>query len=132
VPGGADRPRRTGIAFLKGLICGAGERLGSEEGAGQIKRHLWFSKVDFERIRELEAPFVPSFSKDFEQIGEQLNRLDASSPEFAKLLERITSKFDDYADEPLPGLLEGHVGGHQRPDPRFLSFTYKGVSNLKI
>jgi len=109
------------IAFLKGLICAAADRLGSEEGAIELKRHAWFKKTDFERIREQDAPFMPPFSKDFESIAEQLKRLDAKAPEFPRLLDQITVKFDQYADEPLPGQLEGAIGGPQRsrPDPKW-------------
>ena len=64
------------ISFLKSLICAAGDRLGSEEGAVELKRHPWFKQTDFETIRELDAPFVPSFSKDYESIAEQLKKLD--------------------------------------------------------
>jgi len=116
------------LAFVKGLICAAEDRLGYDRGASELKAHPWFkerSAIDFEKIRELEAPYVPEFSDEVEDIQEKLRVLDSKSTEFQRLLKRITSKFDDYEDEPLPGLLEGQVGGHHRPDPKFLNFTYK-------
>ena len=116
------------ISFVKGLICSAEDRLGYDKGAAELKSHAWFKTkpaIDFEHIREMEAPFVPEFSNEVEVIQEKLRTLDTKSPEFQKLIKRFTAKFDEYEDEPLPGMLEGQVGGHQRPDPKFLGFTYK-------
>lgn len=93
------------INFVKSLICNPDQRLGSIKGAVEIKSHRWFTSnnVDFEHIRELEAPYVPEFSEDAETIlKEKLPVLNSSDKEFKNLLKRITSKFDDYPDEPLP------------------------------
>ena len=116
------------LSFVKGLICSAEDRLGYDKGAIELKEHAWFrekSPIDFDRIRELEAPYVPEFSDEIDNIIENLRVLDSSTQEFQKLVKRITSKFDDYEDEPLPGMLEGQLGRHQRPDPKFLGFTFK-------
>lgn len=121
------------IHFVKSLICAVEDRLGYERGAAELKAHKWFHErgaIDFEHIRELEAPFVPEFSNEVEAIQEKLQKTDAKSPEFQKLLKRFTAKFDEYEDEPLPGQLEGQLGGNRRPDPRFVGFTFRPKSTV--
>lgn len=121
------------LDFVKKLICSRDERLGTERGAIELKQNKWFQingAIDFERIRELEAPYVPEFSNEVDEILEKLRVLDSNSVEFNTLLKRITSKFDEYEDEPLPGMVEGRVGGHHRPDPKFLGFTFKPKTAL--
>jgi serine/threonine protein kinase len=121
------------LSFVKKLICDAESRLGYDKGAAELKQHAWFRErgaIDFEHIRELEAPFVPEFSQEVDAIQEKLRTLDSKSLEFQKLIQRFSSKFDEYEDEPLPGMLEGQLGGHQRPDPKFLGFTYKPKSQV--
>jgi serine/threonine protein kinase len=115
------------MSFVKALICNPEQRLGSRNGAQELKAHKWFTnaEIDFERIRELEAPFVPEFSAEADMIlNEKLVSLDSKSDEFKILVKRITSKFDDYADEPLPGQLEGRIGKGSAPDTRFVGYTY--------
>lgn len=65
------------ISFVKSLICNADNRLGSENGATEIKKHPWLAGINFEKIREMDAPFVPEFSKEFDAIMAKLNKLDA-------------------------------------------------------
>ena len=119
------------INFVKSLICAAEDRLGYERGATEIKAHRWFHErgaIDFEHIREMEAPFVPEFSNEVDAIQEKLRTLDSKSPEFQKLLKRFTAKFEEFEDEPLPGMLEGQLGGNRRPDLRFVGFTFRPKS----
>jgi len=121
------------IAFVKSLICAADTRLGSNRGAADLKAHRWFHErgaIDFEHIRDLEAPFVPEFSNEVAAIQEKLRTLDSKSPEFQKLLKRFTAKFEEYEDEPLPGMLEGQLGGNRRPDIRFINFTFRPRQTL--
>lgn len=116
------------VSFVKGLICNAEERLGYNAGAVELKQHAWFQEkgpIEFDRIRELEAPFVPEFSSEVEEIQEKLRSLSSDSEEFKKLIKRITSKFDEFDDEPLPGMMEGQLGMSRGPDPKFLGFTYR-------
>lgn len=121
------------LDFVKKLICSREERLGTERGAIELKQHKWFQSkgpIDFERIHEWEAPYVPEFSEEVDNIFQKLSVLDSNTVEFNELLKRITANFDEYEDEPLPGMAEGRVGGHQRPDPKFLGFTYKPKTTM--
>lgn len=120
------------IAFVKALICNPEQRLGYTKGAQELKSQRWFTNanVDFEHIRELEAPYIPEFSEEAEVIlTEKLPALAADSAEFKKLIKRISSKFDDFPDEPLPGQLEGKLGGG-RGGGEFVGYTYRPRTTL--
>ncbi|KAH9260238.1 hypothetical protein BASA81_001407 [Batrachochytrium salamandrivorans] len=115
------------IAFVKALICNPEQRLGYLKGASELKQHKWFTNanMDFERISELEAPYIPEFSEEADAIlKEKLPSLQVDSSEFQRLVKRITSKFDEWPDEPLPGQLEGQLG-KGRGDIKFVGYTWR-------
>jgi serine/threonine protein kinase len=116
------------ISFVKSLVCASENRLGAENGACELKSHKWFREggaIDFERIRDLDAPYLPSFCNELGNIQQKLRDLDSVSVEFQNLVKTFTSRFDELGNEPLPGYLEGKTGGHQPPDPSFIGFTYR-------
>jgi serine/threonine kinase 38 len=48
------------VDLLKQLLCDANERIGTQSGgANDLKKHPFFTKVDWNNIREQTAPFVP-------------------------------------------------------------------------
>ena len=51
--------------LIKSLICDADRRLGSK-GVAEIKNHPFFEGLDWEKVREQIAPFIPdvNFSSD--------------------------------------------------------------------
>lgn len=115
------------IAFVKALICNPEQRLGYLKGASELKQHKWFTNanMDFDRISELEAPYIPEFSEEADAIlKEKLPSLQVDSAEFQRLVKRITSKFDEWPDEPLPGQLEGQLG-KGRGDIKFVGYTWR-------
>jgi len=113
------------IDFVRKLICDPDQRLGLR-GSGEIKAHPWFTGVDFEKIRERDAPFIPKFSRPVQEMFQELRNRPATDPMFSTIIDEITSNFDPFPDEPLPG--EGRLG---KPtlggwtDPKFLGFTFK-------
>jgi serine/threonine kinase 38 len=115
----------TAIDFVRRLICDPDQRLGLR-GSGEIKAHPWFAGVDFDRIRERDAPYIPKFTRPVQQMFQELQNRPTTDPVFREIIEEITSNFDTFPDEPLPG--EGRLG---KPtlggwsDPKFLGFTYK-------
>ncbi|GBG25923.1 Protein kinase, putative [Hondaea fermentalgiana] len=116
------------VKFVQRLICDPEDRLGMN-GAADIKAQPWLSSIDFAKIREAEAPHVPKFSADVDTIFTQLQLYDHQSREFNALIQEITSLFDDFPDEPLPGAPEGRIGrtsrvGQTRRDSKFLGYTY--------
>ena len=48
------------IDLIKRLLCPAQHRLGLNGGAKEIREHSFFHGVDFNSIRSIEAPFVPT------------------------------------------------------------------------
>jgi protein-serine/threonine kinase len=48
------------IDLIKRLLCPAQHRLGLNGGAKEIREHAFFTGVDFDTIRAIEAPFVPT------------------------------------------------------------------------
>jgi len=48
------------IDLIKRLLCPAQHRLGLNGGAKEIREHSFFHGVDFDSIRSIEAPFVPT------------------------------------------------------------------------
>lgn len=58
IPGDANlTPAATSL--IKSLICDADHRLGSK-GVQEIKNHPFFEGLDWEKLRETNAPFVPA------------------------------------------------------------------------
>ncbi|RKP11829.1 Serine/threonine-protein kinase CBK1 [Piptocephalis cylindrospora] len=67
--------------LIRRLICNPEQRLGGIGGATDIKRHPFFDGVDWDTIRQVEAPFIPVLSsitdttyfptEDLEQVPEQ-------------------------------------------------------------
>jgi protein-serine/threonine kinase len=48
------------IDLIKRLLCPAQHRLGLNGGAKEIREHSFFQGVDFDSIRSIEAPFIPT------------------------------------------------------------------------
>ncbi len=93
------------IDFIRRMICDADHRLGTKNGAIEMRNHEWMKEVDFERIREKKAPHLPTMMEDVDKIFEELEARDPSDPEFQRLIDKITEHFDHFPDEPLPGML---------------------------
>jgi len=115
------------LDFVRRLLCDSDQRLGAH-GSTEIREHPWLQGIDFAHIRELDAPHIPQFSQPVDVIFNQLKELDSESAEFQALIQEITSNFDDFPAEPLPGAVEGRIGkfarqGHKR-DSTWLGFAY--------
>lgn len=118
-----------GLHFIKRLLCGQANRLGSKDGAREIRRHPWFEHVNFDTIQHHPAPYVPVFSEDVDIIFEKLKKLEVDEPHFQKYIKEICGSFDDFPDEPLPGASEGKIGKSNArrkvDDPKFLGYTFR-------
>ncbi|OMP11120.1 hypothetical protein COLO4_04019 [Corchorus olitorius] len=65
------------------LLCSVNQRLGSN-GAGEIKEHPWFQGVDWERIYQMDAAFIPEVNdeldtQNFEKFDESENQSQTTS-----------------------------------------------------
>jgi len=114
------------INFVRRLICDPSVRLGSINGAADVKSHPWLKDVDFDTIHEQQAPHTSEMCTNIVALKEKLQKLDVKDPVFEDTIHTITCNFDDFPDEPLPGAPEGRIGGkHRRGDPKFLGYTYR-------
>jgi serine/threonine kinase 38 len=87
--------------ILKRLLCDADNRLGAN-GVTEIKAHPFFKGVDWEHIRNDQAPYIPELSSD-----EDCRRFD---------------KFDE--EEPFYPPNDRNAR-KQRKDINFVGYTYK-------
>eukprot|EP01017_Pseudomicrothorax_dubius_P038277 TRINITY_DN5709_c0_g1_i2.p1 TRINITY_DN5709_c0_g1~~TRINITY_DN5709_c0_g1_i2.p1 ORF type:complete len:356 (-),score=83.43 TRINITY_DN5709_c0_g1_i2:86-1153(-) len=88
--------------LINRLLTDANERLGVN-GVEEIKAHPFFIGIDWKRIREKTAPFIP-------QLGDPFD----------------TSYFDDFAEEE-PWYMEEDpkITKKVRKDPDFIGYTFK-------
>ncbi|XP_028111298.1 probable serine/threonine-protein kinase ndrA isoform X3 [Camellia sinensis] len=69
--------------LISKLLCNVNQRLGSK-GADEIKVHPWFKGVDWDRIYQMEAAFLPEVNdeldtQNFEKFEEADNQTQSSS-----------------------------------------------------
>lgn len=69
--------------LIRRMITDAEYRVGSgPNGAGDIKRHPFFIGVDWDTIRNIEAPFIPHLKSTFDTVrayGLQMPSLDTDN-----------------------------------------------------
>eukprot|EP01017_Pseudomicrothorax_dubius_P032796 TRINITY_DN4330_c0_g3_i4.p1 TRINITY_DN4330_c0_g3~~TRINITY_DN4330_c0_g3_i4.p1 ORF type:complete len:334 (-),score=98.66 TRINITY_DN4330_c0_g3_i4:378-1379(-) len=88
--------------LIKRLLTDAGERLGLH-GIEEIKAHPFFGGVDWRRIREKKAPYIPSIKSEID-----------------------TSNFDKYEEEE-PWICDPSLNKAKRArkDVQFIGYTFK-------
>ncbi|MBA0858865.1 hypothetical protein Goshw_001237 [Gossypium schwendimanii] len=70
--------------LISKLLCDVSRRLGSK-GAGEIKEHPWFQGVDWDRIYEMEAAFIPEVNDELDtQNFEKFDESDDQCPRPSK------------------------------------------------
>ncbi|KAH1081456.1 hypothetical protein J1N35_021217 [Gossypium stocksii] len=108
------------IDLISKLLCDVSHRLGSK-GAGEIKEHPWFQGVDWDRIYEMEAAFIPEVNDEldtqnfekFDESDDQCPRPSKSGP-WRKMLSSKDVNFVGYTyknfeivnDFQVPGMAE--------------------------
>jgi hypothetical protein len=83
----------------------------------ELKAHPWFRGMDWSRLQEAEAPYVPPVGRRIGEIIATLSRLPRDDPSFAPMLRELTSNFDDFSklapDDPRNAPPGGGAGdGH--------------------
>ena len=163
------RVGRNAEDFVRRMVCNAPDRLGSAGGVAEIQAHRWFTHavprckkgrsgggapVDWARLHELPAPFPPPCGgrrwdrvmadlKTLRPPGEGGGRAGGGGrSKFDSLIREITTKFDSFPDEPLPGPGPKGAGGagggspHGRPkqgdDANFIGYTYKPLRSPNV
>ncbi|KAK9747647.1 hypothetical protein RND81_02G005500 [Saponaria officinalis] len=106
--------------LISKLLCNVNQRLGSN-GADEIKVHPWFDGVDWERIYQMEAAFIPEVNdeldtQNFEKFDEADNLLQSTSKTgpWRKMLSSKDLNFVGYTyknfeivnDYQVPGIAE--------------------------
>ncbi|KAE8699528.1 Serine/threonine-protein kinase tricorner [Hibiscus syriacus] len=106
--------------LISKLLCDVNHRLGSN-GAGEIKEHPWFRGVDWDRIYEIDAAFIPEVNDEldtqnfekFDESDEMCSRPSKSGP-WRKMLSSKDVNFMGYTyknveiakDFEVPGMAE--------------------------
>ncbi|KAL7198563.1 hypothetical protein ACSBR2_020952 [Camellia fascicularis] len=106
--------------LISKLLCNVNQRLGSK-GADEIKVHPWFKGVDWDRIYQMEAAFLPEVNdeldtQNFEKFEEADNQTQSSSKSgpWRKMLSSKDINFVGYTyknfeivnDYQVPGMAE--------------------------
>ncbi|XP_058197148.1 uncharacterized protein LOC131313080 [Rhododendron vialii] len=106
--------------LISKLLCNVNQRLGSK-GAYEIKAHPWFKSVDWDRIYQMEAAFLPEVkdeldTQNFEKFDESDSQSQSSSRAgpWRKMLSSKDINFVGYTyknfeivnDYQVPGMAE--------------------------
>ncbi|KAL7172608.1 hypothetical protein ACSBR2_032155 [Camellia fascicularis] len=106
--------------LISKLLCNVNQRLGSK-GADELKIHPWFEGVDWDRIYQMEAAFIPEVNdeldtQNFEKFDEADNQTQTSSKSgpWRKMLSSKDINFVGYTyknfeivnDYQVPGMAE--------------------------
>jgi len=102
------------------LLCNVEQRLGTK-GAQEIKAHPWFKDVQWDKLYQMEAAFLPEVNSEldtqnfekFEEAGPQMQSSSRSGP-WRKMLSSKDVNFVGYTyknfeivnDHPVPGVAE--------------------------
>lgn len=119
------------VNFMLSLVTSADQRLG-RGGLDEIQRHPWFTGIEWDRLREYEAPHA---SASMEQSPEHmcqmidlLRDLPQTDRRFSAVVAEVTKNFDSF-DEDAPGAefapsAHPNTTRHHR-DNEFIGYTYR-------
>ncbi|XP_022759769.1 serine/threonine-protein kinase tricorner-like [Durio zibethinus] len=128
--------------LISKLLCNVNQRLGSK-GAGEIKDHPWFQGVDWDRIYQMEAAFIPEVNdeldtQNFEKFdeSENMNQTSSKSGPWRKMLSSKDINFVGYTyknfeivnDYQVPGMAELKKKGTNSRRPSIKSL-FEGESD---
>ncbi|KAK8342199.1 hypothetical protein V6Z12_A08G216400 [Gossypium hirsutum] len=107
--------------LINKLLCNVNQRLGSN-GADEIKAHPWFEGVDWDRIYQMDAAFIPEVNdeldtQNFEKFDESENPVRKPSSKSGPWRKMLSSKdlnfvgytyknFEIVNDYAVPGMAE--------------------------
>ncbi|GAB2298386.1 hypothetical protein Dimus_032451 [Dionaea muscipula] len=98
------------------LLCNVSQRLGSK-GADEIKAHPWFKGIDWERIYQMDAAFIPEVNdeldtQNFEKFEESdHHHVRTSSKSWRKMLSSNDLNFVGYTYKNFEIVNDYHVPG---------------------
>ncbi|XVF86109.1 hypothetical protein PTKIN_Ptkin18bG0014600 [Pterospermum kingtungense] len=103
--------------LIRKLLCNVEQRLGTN-GAHEIKAHPWFKDIEWDRLYQMEAAFIPEVNNDldtqhfekFEELGAQVETSTKSGP-WRKMLSSKDSNFVGYTYKNVEIVKEHHLPG---------------------
>ncbi|KAH1097331.1 hypothetical protein J1N35_014252 [Gossypium stocksii] len=103
--------------LIRKLLCNVEQRLGTK-GAYEIKAHPWFKDIEWERLYQIEASFIPEVNSDldtqnfekFEELGAQVQPSTRSGP-WRKMLSSKDANFVGYTYKNVEIVKEHHLPG---------------------
>ncbi|XP_022724054.1 serine/threonine-protein kinase tricorner-like isoform X2 [Durio zibethinus] len=103
--------------LIRKLLCNVEQRLGTK-GAHEIKAHPWFKDIDWNRLYQMEAAFIPEVNGDldtqnfekFEELGAQVQTSTKSGP-WRKMLSSKDENFIGYTYKNVEIVKEHHLPG---------------------
>ncbi|GMI85744.1 nuclear Dbf2-related 5 [Hibiscus trionum] len=104
--------------LISKLLCNVNQRLGSN-GAGEIKAHPWFEGVDWDRIYQMDAAFIPEVNdeldtQNFEKFDESdvpVGKSSSKSGPWRKMLSSKDLNFVGYTYKNFEIVNDGQVPG---------------------
>ncbi|CAI9300721.1 unnamed protein product [Lactuca saligna] len=126
--------------LISKLLCNVNQRLGSK-GADEIKAHPWFRGIDWDRIYQMEAAFIPEVNDEldtqnfekFEESEHQNNSSSRSGP-WRRMLSSKDINFVGYTyknfeivnDYQVPGMAELKKKSNKPKRPTIKSLFEEG------
>ncbi|KAL4558655.1 hypothetical protein LXL04_036856 [Taraxacum kok-saghyz] len=126
--------------LISKLLCNVNQRLGSK-GADEIKAHPWFRGIDWDRIYQMEAAFIPEVNDEldtqnfekFEESEHQNNSSTRSGP-WRRMLSSKDINFVGYTyknfeivnDYQVPGMAELKKKSNKPKRPTIKSLFEEG------
>ncbi|KAK5840100.1 Serine/threonine-protein kinase CBK1 [Gossypium arboreum] len=103
--------------LIRKLLCNVEQRLGTK-GAYEIKAHPWFKDIEWDRLYQREAAFIPEVNSDldtqnfekFEELGAQVQSSTRSGP-WRKMLSSKDANFVGYTYKNVEIVKEHHLPG---------------------
>lgn len=123
------------IHFLRCLLSGCDQRLG-HNGLHEITSHPWFTGLDWQRLKDIPAPFKPESSAEMCEMIDLLRELPepaASDPRYPDLVSEVTKNFDSFEDDAGAHWAIGssRAGPHQQRDNEFIGYTFRRTGRVK-
>ncbi|WRX26072.1 Protein kinase domain - like 10 [Theobroma cacao] len=88
--------------LIRKLLCNVERRLGTK-GAHEIKAHPWFQDIEWDRLYQMEAAFIP-------ELGAQVQTSTKSGP-WRKMLPSKDANFVGYTYKNVEIVNEHHLSG---------------------
>ncbi|TYJ46109.1 hypothetical protein E1A91_A02G098500v1 [Gossypium mustelinum] len=103
--------------LIRKLLCNVEQRLGTK-GAYEIKAHPWFKDIEWDRLYQREAAFIPEVNSDldtqnfekFEELGAQVQSSTRSGP-WRKMFSSKDANFVGYTYKNVEIVKEHHLPG---------------------